>query len=481
MLPFLCTTFQHAHILIVPGSHSKPSSSLTATPSLVPSASPSTNAPSRAPVPYYYALINTGSCYLVNEYIPAGAMGEYSSYDKCCKETAWSASWIVQNCLASKPAGSIDYSPLEEELVNDSEVLPSYKIIDITTFGSIAIAFNSFKPPDYNSPWWPKIHDAFIVSIKASMFRSSNCHEDININVWSIAGRSFRRRRRALNQQERRESVDFSVQFEMIIPTKCDDSCQSSNGYLGQGVFGTLDSHFRSDIASGLFSESLQSEGFALDILAGELSYRTAVYSSKTWMPSPSPSSSPTTEAPVTPFPSYSPTTEAPSPAPSSCEDRLFHPNPDFTMCINDDNYIANYLGSLKECCEDVFGSDTPCVFEDICITSSPTDAPITPSPSYAPTSCNEGLYWHPSLGFDMCTNAESGYPLFWSTFENFDEYFHQSLEECCMAVFGTDKCQYDDVCSTPIPTYSPSETVTAKPVSFLVVCSSFNRVVVFF
>ncbi|EED89159.1 proline rich protein kinase like protein [Thalassiosira pseudonana CCMP1335] len=37
-----------------------------------------------------------------------------------------------------------------------------------------------------------------------------------------------------------------------------------------------------------------------------------------------------------------------------------------------------------------------------------------------------------------------------------FDQYFHESLKECCKAVFGTTTCEYDDICATspPSPTY---------------------------
>eukprot|EP00804_Cyclotella_cryptica_P011594 CCRYP_012099-RE/>CCRYP_012099-RE protein AED:0.25 eAED:0.25 QI:252/1/0.5/1/1/0.5/2/0/677 len=176
----------------------------------------------------------------------------------------------------------------------------------------------------------------------------------------------------------------------------------------------------------------------------------------------------PPTNKPVVPL-----VTLAPSPLPTSCEERMvWHPNPDYTACTNNDNYSPDspyiYI-SLESCCKALFGTPT-CDYEDICITPAPSTSPVvaivTPAPSSAPTSCEERMWWHPNPGFTICTN-DSVYPSNWATPEMFDQYFHESLSQCCMAVFGTSTCTYVDICSTPAPSASPVvEIVTPAPSS---------------
>ena len=207
----------------------------------------------------------------------------------------------------------------------------------------------------------------------------------------------------------------------------------------------------------------------------------------------PAPTSSPTT-APtpwkgdahplVTPPPvwkgdAYQPPSQKPiasvgSLAPTACDERMvWHPNSDYTICSNDSNYPSDskYIyESLEMCCMMMFGKST-CSYEDICNpTAKPTPTPVesivTPPPSPAPTSCEERMWWHPNPGFTMCTN-DSMYPANWATPEMFEQYFHESLSECCMAVFGLTSCQYNDICVTPMPSTSPVvEIITPAPVT---------------
>jgi hypothetical protein len=82
-----------------------------------------------------------------------------------------------------------------------------------------------------------------------------------------------------------------------------------------------------------------------------------------------------------------------------------------------------------------------------------PSKAPSTTSPT---PSC-KSTKWHPNIGFHVCSNRLDDYLASWATPEMRENYFHNSLEECCNAVFGTSACEYQDICVSPSPTVSPS------------------------
>ena len=113
----------------------------------------------------------------------------------------------------------------------------------------------------------------------------------------------------------------------------------------------------------------------------------------------------------------------------------------------------------LQECCDENFGDDEKCPYDDYCNpTQSPTQAPyaeiiVTP----APTACEARKWYLQSTKTEiwMCTN---GYDV-----QNFDEGdVYNNKDECCDGVFGTDKCIYVDVCEpTAIPTEPPSLSPT--------------------
>eukprot|EP00804_Cyclotella_cryptica_P031094 CCRYP_011722-RC/>CCRYP_011722-RC protein AED:0.03 eAED:0.03 QI:148/1/1/1/1/1/3/614/837 len=179
--------------------------------------------------------------------------------------------------------------------------------------------------------------------------------------------------------------------------------------------------------------------------------------------PTSSPTKAPTRIPPSAPV--VSTTTSVPTPFPTSCEERmLWHPNPFFKFCTNDSNYPSNWITpdlyvqyfyeSLAECCQASFGT-LECKYIDICATPTPST-----SPSSAPSMCEGRTLWHPNIGFKFCTN-DSNYPTSWTDPSVVGEYFHESLEKCCIAVFGTSEgCKYHDVCNTPPPTESPIEMI---------------------
>ncbi|KAL7532585.1 hypothetical protein ACHAXR_004721, partial [Thalassiosira sp. AJA248-18] len=116
--------------------------------------------------------------------------------------------------------------------------------------------------------------------------------------------------------------------------------------------------------------------------------------------PTISPSTTPTTLSPTrnpTTQPVVPLITPEPSPAPTRCEDnRKWRPNVDSTLCTNAADSTSNdsieifldKYDSLQECCDQVFGSDGGCKYEDVCvdeITPNPTRNPITPNPTSSP------------------------------------------------------------------------------------------------
>eukprot|EP01082_Thalassiosira_pseudonana_P015226 g14261.t1 g14261 contig9:1490089-1492276(+) len=93
---------------------------------------------------------------------------------------------------------------------------------------------------------------------------------------------------------------------------------------------------------------------------------------------------------------------------------------------------------------------------------SAPSKHPVTLHPSKAPSTTSptpscKSTKWHPNIGFHVCSNRLDDYLASWATPEMRENYFHNSLEECCNAVFGTSACEYQDICVSPSPTVSPS------------------------
>jgi hypothetical protein len=82
-----------------------------------------------------------------------------------------------------------------------------------------------------------------------------------------------------------------------------------------------------------------------------------------------------------------------------------------------------------------------------------PTNKPVVPITTPAPTICEERMLWHPNTDYTICTNDNN--------FDSDSEYIYESLQMCCMSVFGTLSCDFNDVCNTPSPSVSP---VTPAP-----------------
>jgi hypothetical protein len=165
----------------------------------------------------------------------------------------------------------------------------------------------------------------------------------------------------------------------------------------------------------------------------------------------------------VTPLPTWKgdayPSTNKPvvpitTPAPSSCEERMFwHPNADYSMCSNEENYSdAEYIyTTLEACCKAMFGTST-CDFVDVCNTPSPSVSPVTP----APTPCEAQVFF---FNGNVCSNE----------FYIADAPAYNNVMFCCNMNFGAGSfmngsCEYVDVCNTLEPTPNPTKSPSKKP-----------------
>jgi len=96
----------------------------------------------------------------------------------------------------------------------------------------------------------------------------------------------------------------------------------------------------------------------------------------ETLPPTKKPSSPPTKK------PSPSPTKKPSTPSPTTCEERKWHVKG--SKCSNDDISTSNdseteVYHTMQECCEDLFGNNKYCKYEDVCVEP-------TPPPSLSPT-----------------------------------------------------------------------------------------------
>lgn len=110
-----------------------------------------------------------------------------------------------------------------------------------------------------------------------------------------------------------------------------------------------------------------------------------------------------------------------------------------------------------------IISSSAPSILvKDGPASSAPSKHPVTLHPSKAPSTTSptpscKSTKWHPNIGFHVCSNRLDDYLASWATPEMRENYFHNSLEECCNAVFGTSACEYQDICVSPSPTVSQS------------------------
>jgi len=173
------------------------------------------------------------------------------------------------------------------------------------------------------------------------------------------------------------------------------------------------------------------------------------------------------TVSPITPI-----VTTPPSPAPTTCEERKWYALSmgGELMCSNGYDIPAGsngseyYFDSLQGCCDAEFGA-TGCVYEDVCVTPTPTVSPVTgeptpmPSPkptgspvTLSPTLCEDKVFFFDG---NVCSNE----------FYIADAPSYDSAMVCCEQNLGSESymngsCNYVDICNTLPP--SPAPTIAS-------------------
>jgi len=156
------------------------------------------------------------------------------------------------------------------------------------------------------------------------------------------------------------------------------------------------------------------------------------------------------TNAIVTPNPTPRPTWKGDaftSAAPTPCEEKMmWHPNSNYDMCTNDNNYPSNsqYIyESLEMCCMAIEGKTT-CQYNDICV----------PDISPAPTPCEAQVFF-----FDGNTCTNEVYIA--------DATAYNNVMICCNFHFGAGSytygtCDYKDTCNPVEPIVTPPPVTPA-------------------
>ena len=371
----------------------------TVRPTSAPTQPPTRHPVTMAPTQLYYAMPANGLCSVVDGNKPAWITNTYSSYSQCCQVE----SWDKIKCLAAMPAGAADNGNGDDVLVQNSAggssssngegLLPGI-VIEVTVYGSIELA--NMIVPEATSQKFSKLKIALTKSMILVLTESKLVHPGLDVQLWSIGGQNFNwRRSRNLEEvieqimMEEEEEEDVAafgdtadggsaeqrhvrrrensvaaapqvLQFEMAIPTACNSDCQSNlNGHLGQVEYDAINDYFQNSILTGAFSTTLKKQGEAMGLFSdsvpivstGQLSYRYAIKSDLTWMPTSSPTSSP--EIP----PSSSPS-RVPSPVPTVSAPptgQTYYPDYIDTMCrvVGDgkhSEFEINFFNSVEDC-----------------------------------------------------------------------------------------------------------------------------------
>jgi hypothetical protein len=171
---------------------------------------------------------------------------------------------------------------------------------------------------------------------------------------------------------------NYELKFAVVVPTKCDEECQSADGYLGSSEFDAIEKHLQDYIENNFFGVQLKREGEAVGLFddslpkatGAKLEYRFASKSSGglTWPPSKSPTHRPT------PGPTAEPSTATPttSGAPTGSTYYVDYEN---HVCKNDgghSEFEVNFFKSLEDCCS------FPWIDYDTCIQYSFTNPPTS-------------------------------------------------------------------------------------------------------
>mmetsp|Transcript_4903 Transcript_4903/g.11218 ORF Transcript_4903/g.11218 Transcript_4903/m.11218 type:complete len:906 (-) Transcript_4903:230-2947(-) len=459
----------------------RPTPKPTPLPTKFPTPQPSSTPTIRPP--RYYIVHGEGTC--VNEKIvpkPYYISNTYSDMMGCCH-----ASYYREKCFTQM---QLDGSHIVPTPKPTSVFVPS-TVVEITMWGTLQLG-NLNVPSNNNSPKWSTLKDLLMKTISFVMAESPICHPGLRVELSTFAGKSFPARNRRLDSGEIEDATtdtahekrprratataaSQTLEFQMSIPAKCDASCQTAGGYIGKLAFNDLEEHFQEYIESGATSNTLvmigesygliyedDEESEAPFVSSGTLSYRHAVESDITWMPTFNPTimnptfnptilivptGNPSEESTGTMSPTQNPTnSEEPTSSPTTaCSTLTWHYLGD-GECTNSQNYpelwdnepsIGSYFlfDTLEECCSDK--SPEQCIVTDTCTDNDSNSMPIV----YCDMTT---MLYHPTTpGQRTCTNSKD-YPNAW---DDSDGFLFVTAADCCAEYYNDELCLIKDVC----------------------------------
>jgi len=465
----------------------------TAEPTNKPTSSPTTSAPT-VREPKFYIVHGVGTC--ANDKVvppPFYITTFYADMPTCCH-----FSWANDKCIAEYHAAEGITSPpvgtptLAPSPIPSTEIPVPDTVVEISTYGSLRIEYLEVSSRD--SGGRSKLKDALTATLYSVMVSSPMVHSNLAVMLSSYGGQSFPssadrtligevHQKRYYGEFEndeanqrnvpssksvtnRRLSVAQTLQFEMIIPARCNERCQTARGHTGMVAFNEIKSHFEEYVTGGVLSSSLTAMGISYGLLteesehpyvvSGTLSYRFGSVSSATWTPtfyptvalptvSPTmdPTENPTEEVILTLSPSSAPDTGEPTAIPTAaCSMLRWHYGGE-GICTNNPNYPrlwdlrpdigARFLyASLEECC--AANSPEGCFVSDTCEVAS------TSSITYCDA---RSMMYHPTTPSKRtCTNSKE-YPAAW---DHNDGFLFVSPQDCCAAYYSGE-CYIKNVC----------------------------------
>jgi len=441
-----------------------------------------------ASTPKFYVVHGEGICADGDiTPMPHYTQDAYGDMKTCCN-----SSWAKEKCIARMRAEGGDGTDSAPTPIPTTPLPVSDTVVEINMWGSMQVEHVSV--PATNDPEeWYALEDLFVKSVHSVMTECPICHPGLSVTASLFGGRAFpsSRNRRlssgegddadnvedeeatsfplAKKREKRRATAASELKFEMTIPARCDDSCQSAMGHPGVGAFDEIESHFREYIQVGMVDSTLALFGAALGLLeegdessreaphvsSGTLTYRRGTPSTITWvptfmptveMPTVSPTLGPTGNPTVSPTPAPTPNSDEPTTSPTTACSALRWHYANHGECINDPDYPrlwdvrpemgARFLyDSAESCC--VRNSHPEwCILTDSC------DTGVVTVPMFY-CIAREMKYHPTSPGERTCTNNEE-YPAAW---RGNDKFLFESAQDCCAAYYGDGLCFIKNVC----------------------------------
>jgi hypothetical protein len=371
---------------------------------VMPTAKP-TPRPTMSPVISYefYNIPSSGLCAFNDESKPAWITKIYDDWDECCQEE----SWDVPKCLAAKPAElKQNDMQMNNAPTGGGSGSTDYVIIDITMYGSLML--DKLILPSVTSDEWNDLKRVLTKSLILTLaYDTSLVHPNVEVELWSVGTQQFswrrlfsedteeiesgstsslrgaQRERRARKEKKTKKpssqpsskpvaqnndmvqnsqslASKYELKFALVVPTKCDSDCQSSNGYLGQAEADLIEEHLQEFVKNNYFGVQLKREGNAMGLFFDslpkasgvKLSYQFAAKAAGglTWTPSASPTLKPTST------PTTSPTITASPSSSSKPISRTYYPDYENHICKvadgSEPEFEINFFPSLKKCCK---------------------------------------------------------------------------------------------------------------------------------